>query len=68
MSHELLAVSVLAQYCALADAQATALEVLGPADGYALAVEQGWVALFRIRGEDGRLIERATPTLNQPLE
>ena len=68
VSHELLAVSVLAQYCALADARATALEVLGPAAGYALAIEQGWVALFLIRGEDGRLVERATPAFNQPLE
>jgi thiamine biosynthesis lipoprotein len=68
VSHELLAVSVIAQYCALADARATALEVLGPAAGYALAIEQGWVALFLIRGEDGRLVERATPTFNQPLE
>ena len=68
VSHELLAVSVLAQYCALADARATALEVLGPVAGYALAIEQGWVALFLIRGEDGRLVERATPTFNQPLE
>ena len=68
VSHELLAVSVLAPYCALADARATALEVLGPAAGYALAIEQGWVALFLIRGEDGRLVERATPAFNQPLE
>ncbi len=68
VSHKLLAVSVLAQYCALADARATALEVLGPADGYELAIEQGWVALFLIRGEDGRMVERATPAFNQHLE
>ncbi len=68
VSHELLAVSVLADHCILADARATALEVLGPVDGYALAIEQGWVALFLIRGEDGTFIERATPTFDQHLE
>ena len=68
VSHQLLAVSVLADQCASADARATALEVLGPEDGYALAIEQGWEALFLILNEDGRFVERATPTFNQHVE
>ena len=63
--HRLQSVSVVADRCALADALATALEVLGPDDGYALAVEQGWAALFVVRNEDGALAERATPAFDR---
>lgn len=46
------AVSVLAPTCMLADAWATALMVLGQADGVALARERGMDALFVLRDGD----------------
>lgn len=51
-------VTVLAPTCAAADAWATALMVLGPENGGALAVRQGLDALFLLRGKDGRLRAR----------
>ena len=45
----------------------TALGVLGPDDGYALAVERGWAALFLVRDDTGAIIERATPAFEALL-
>jgi len=67
VEHRLASVSVIADRCVVADGLATALEVLGPDDGYALAVERGWAALFLIRGEDGAIAERATPAFSAAL-
>lgn len=64
VTHHLRSVSVLAGRCARADALATALEVLGPDDGYALALERGWAALFVVEGEDGTLRDRSTPAFD----
>ena len=61
VTHSLASVSVIDPLCVRADAIATALMVLGPDDGYALAVEQDWPALFLVRRPDGTLEERATP-------
>ena len=61
VAHQLASVSVVAELCVVADGLATALEVLGPDDGYALAVERGWAALFLVRDDTGAIIERATP-------
>jgi FAD:protein FMN transferase len=52
VANRLAAVSVLAPTCMLADAWATALMVLGPADGVALARERGMDALFVLRDGD----------------
>jgi thiamine biosynthesis lipoprotein len=49
LSNQLAAVTVLAPTCMLADAWATALMVLGPSDGPALAKEMGMDALFVLR-------------------
>ena len=46
-------VTVLHSRCMLADAWATALTVLGPEAGLALACEQGLAARFLTRGPDG---------------
>jgi thiamine biosynthesis lipoprotein len=46
-------VTVVARTCAEADAWATALMVLGPDRGAALAGERGLDALFLLRGDDG---------------
>ena len=61
VTHVPRSVSVIAAQCSLADARATALNVLGPEEGYALAVEQGWAALFVTDDGTGRLVERETP-------
>ena len=61
VAHRLRSVSVIAERCMDADARSTALHVLGPDEGYALAVEQGWAALFVADEGSGRLVERETP-------
>ena len=61
VTHGLRAVSVIADRCILADARSTALNVLGPEDGYDLAAAQGWAALFVADDGTGRLVERETP-------
>ncbi|MYH28148.1 MAG: FAD:protein FMN transferase [Acidobacteria bacterium] len=61
VTHALRSVSVVAARCSLADARSTALNVLGPEEGYALAVEQGWAALFVTEDGAGGLMERETP-------
>lgn len=61
VTHRLLSVSVIAERCSLADARSTALNVLGPDEGYALAAAQGWAALFVADDGTGRFVERETP-------
>ena len=60
VTHALASVSVIDPLCVRADALATALMVLGPDDGYALAAEEGWPALFLVRLPEGALEERTT--------
>lgn len=57
-------VSVIAERCMQADARSTALQVLGPDEGYALAVERGWAALFVTDDGTGRLVEKETPAFS----
>ena len=68
VAHRLASVSVIADLCVIADGLATALEVLGPEAGYALAVERGWPALFLVRDDAGAISERATPAFEALLE
>jgi thiamine biosynthesis lipoprotein len=58
--------SVVATSSARADALATALMVLGPDAGHALAVREGLPCLFILRGEEG-LSERMTPGFEKLL-
>ncbi|WP_311197402.1 FAD:protein FMN transferase [Rugamonas brunnea] len=53
LSNGLAAVTVLSSTCMLADAWATALMVLGPVEGVALARQRGMDALFVLRDGDG---------------
>jgi thiamine biosynthesis lipoprotein len=53
VAHALAAVTVVHESAAYADAMATALLVLGPDAGPALAEELGIAAYFLLRGEDG---------------
>ena len=54
-------VTVLAESCLEADAWATALYVLGPDEGLALAEARGLAALFLTANADGTVEETATP-------
>lgn len=51
IAHDAAAVSVVADTAAMADGLATALLVLGPADGLRLAEQQDLAALFQVRGD-----------------
>jgi thiamine biosynthesis lipoprotein len=57
----LASVSVVAPDCGYADAMATALIVLGPEAGFALAVGRDIAAHFIVRAPDGSFIDRSTP-------
>ncbi len=59
--HGLASVTVVAADCGEADALATALIVLGPERGRALAVQRELAALFIVREADGGMSDRATP-------
>jgi thiamine biosynthesis lipoprotein len=61
IEHALASVSVLHRDAVHADALATALNVLGPDAGYALAEREGLAAYFIVRGQDGRFTSRETP-------
>jgi thiamine biosynthesis lipoprotein len=58
--HRLASVSVVASDCGFADAMATALIVLGPEQGYALAAAQNIAAYFIMREPDGSFTDRHT--------
>lgn len=68
VAHQLASVSVIAELCVVADGLATALQVLGPDDGYALAVERGWAALFLVRDATGAISEAMTPAFEALLD
>jgi thiamine biosynthesis lipoprotein len=59
IQHRLASVTIIHQTAALADAYATALNVLGPDDGFALAEREGLAVLFLVREGDG-FVARAT--------
>ncbi len=52
VEHSLASASVMIDDCALADAIATSLMVLGPAEGLALAEEHGWAVCLIVRQDD----------------
>ncbi|MBK1646561.1 FAD:protein FMN transferase ApbE [Thiocapsa imhoffii] len=59
VEHELASVTVISEDCANADAWATALLVLGPEQGFAIAESEGLAAFF-IRRDDDQFTHRAT--------
>ena len=61
VTHRLASVSVVHADCALADAWATALFVLGPDKGPALAEAQGLAAHFIVREWGGGFVDRRSP-------
>jgi thiamine biosynthesis lipoprotein len=66
-AHGLTSVSVLHDRAMLADAWATALTVLGPDEGFALATERHLAARFLCRA-DGGISERITPALQAMID
>lgn len=60
----LASVSVVHESCAWSSALATALFVLGPEDGMALARKQGWACLFLVR-EGTKLVQRPSPAFER---
>lgn len=65
--HELASVSVADSSCARADAWATALNVLGPDEGFHLAIQRGMAVLMIVRTEHG-CAEKMTPSFAALLE
>jgi thiamine biosynthesis lipoprotein len=66
--HALASVTVLHDEAMLADAWATALNVLGPEEGYALAVERGMAAYFIVRNPDATFSARGTPAFQASMD
>ena len=64
VEHSLASASVFHTSCAVADAYATALMVLGPDDGLQWADEKGVAALLLVYWDDG-LEERTTATFRE---
>ncbi len=60
VAHALASVSVVDDDCLNADAWSTALFVLGPEHGFALAQRLGLAAYFVVRGAGGAFVERKT--------
>jgi len=62
IAHQLASASVIDGQCALADAYATALMVLGPDAGYPFALKQNLPVLFIIHTDSESFAEKATPS------
>jgi len=67
IAHRLASVTVLDPSCMRADAWATALTVLGPEEGYALAEKEDLPVLLVVKG-DNEFVEKATPEFEKLLE
>ena len=64
ITHNLASVTVIHSSTMLADALATGLMVLGPDEGYDIAVHENLAALFLVKHEDG-FREKVTPALDR---
>lgn len=60
ITHALASVTVLAEDCTMADAWSTALMILGPDEGYEMAIEEQLAALFIVTSGEA-FIEKTTP-------
>ncbi len=67
VDHSLASVSVFDTLCVRADGFATALLVLGPDRGFALAEKLQLAALFLMRNERGQIVEKATSRFEKLL-
>ncbi len=60
ITHKLASVSVIYKNCTLADAYATAIDVMGPEVGYKFALQQN-LPIFMIVRENNEFVEKMTP-------
>ncbi|MCB2182065.1 MAG: FAD:protein FMN transferase [Desulfobulbaceae bacterium] len=67
ITHNLTSVTVIADECMTADAWSTALMVLGPEEGYSVAVDNNLAALFITRARDGFEI-KTTPLFPKQVQ
>jgi thiamine biosynthesis lipoprotein len=67
IDHRLASATVVTDHAVRADALATALMVLGPDEGMALAERLNLAALFLVRLEDGTFEQRRSPRMNLML-
>ncbi len=67
ITHKLASVSVIHKDCTLADAMATAIDVLGPELGYELAISEK-LPVFMIVKSDKGFVEKMTPKFKTILE
>ncbi|MCK5059445.1 MAG: FAD:protein FMN transferase [Candidatus Aminicenantes bacterium] len=67
ITHKLVSVTVVHASCMFADAMATAINVLGPEQGYELSLKEKLAVFLIIKGE-GRFIEKKTPEFEKILE
>jgi thiamine biosynthesis lipoprotein len=68
ITHRLASVTVVGKRCTRADGLATALFILGPDEGYQLAVEQDLAVLFMVKDDEEGFRERATPAFERLVE
>lgn len=66
VTHKLASVTVIHDLCSYADALATAISVLGPDDGYELALKEDLAVLLIIKETDG-FVEKMTPRFREAL-
>ncbi len=67
ITHKLASVSVIHNECMIADAMATAFDVLGPELGYELAVKEKLPVFMIVKGDNG-FVEKMTPEFRTILE
>lgn len=68
VAHSLASVTVIHPETIWADAWATALGVLGPAEGYAVAKREGLAAHFILRTAEGGFEDRSTPSFEALMD
>jgi thiamine biosynthesis lipoprotein len=67
ITHKLASVTVIHDSCMTADAVATAINVLGPAKGYELALKEN-LPVFLVIGKGNTFIEKMTPQFRRMIE
>lgn len=67
IEHTLASVTVLNENCMTADGLATALNVMGPSDGYHFAKENGLAVYMIIRADD-KFVEKSTPEFDKYIK
>ena len=67
INHKLVSVTVIHSSCMIADAIATAIDVMGPEQGYDLAANEKFAAFLIIKGERG-IVEKMTPQFREFIQ